>query len=295
MSTNGLAGSSAHRKVDVPYYLSQGASGSVLRQPTLVSAIDLESADGTAAAQLSVVGLEGTPAALTVYSGSIGLRPGTSSLGAAPAGVNIRSLANGVAVEVGTDGAGIVNTLGVAGATGVAQVYDEIYNQPVQLQTITIVASDPDCTPTGGAEIFRCTQAAVAQAGAGTVQFNRIQVPRSGAYVMQSEIRMGNGAGANTVVLPSAIVGGIPIWNSLALGMQEFSTVIAVPYSQVEVIGGDFAAIDTFASNSLTIKTYSQVLILDATKEYAITLAANSAAWNIGDAGQIKVELIAMC
>jgi hypothetical protein len=112
---------------------------------------------------------------------------------------------------------------------------------------------------------------------------------------MQSEIRMGNGAGANTVVLPSAIVGGIPIWNSLALGMQEFSTVIAVPYSQVEVIGGDFAAIDTFASNSLTIKTYSQVLILDATKEYAITLAANSAAWNIGDAGQIKVELIAMC
>jgi hypothetical protein len=63
----------------------------------------------------------------------------------------------------------------------------------------------------------------------------------------------------------------------------------------VEVIGGDFQAIDTFESNSLTIRVYSQVVFLDATKVYAITLGANSALWNIGNAGQIKVELIAMC
>jgi len=282
-------GAAAFRKPGVPYYAE--SENPVIRQPTLVSPVALQNPAATSTGFLTV-----GSAAEGVYEGAISIQPGQNALQPVgnQVGLTVRATTLGVNVEIG-DNAQDENLLYIAGPDGVAQVYDEKYNQPVQLQTITIVASDPDCTPTGGAEIFRCTQAAVAQAGAGTVQFNRIQVPRSGAYVMQSEIRMGNGAGANTVVLPSAIVGGIPIWNSLALGMQEFSTVIAVPYSQVEVIGGDFAAIDTFASNSLTIKTYSQVLILDATKEYAITLAANSAAWNIGDAGQIKVELIAMC
>jgi hypothetical protein len=112
-----------------------------------VSEIDLESADGTAVAQLSVVGLEGSPPALSVYSGSIGLRPGTSSLGAAPAGVNIRSLANGVAVEVGTDGAGIVNTLGVAGADGVSQVYDQLYNPVINGTAVAAVGGALPGTP----------------------------------------------------------------------------------------------------------------------------------------------------
>lgn len=294
-SNNGLIGAEAFRKPGVPYYLTDANVGAILRQPTLVSAIDLESADGAASAQLSVVGLEGSPPALSVYSGSIGLRPGTSSLGAAPAGVNIRSLANGVAVEVGTDGAGIVNTLGVAGADGVAQVYDEIYNQPVSQQAITIVASDPDCVPSGVGNIFLCGQTAVAQAGAGVEQFNRFTVPRTGAYAFQTRFVMGNGAGANTVVLPSTLVGGVPIWNMLELVMTEYSTVNVVPFGVTEIIGGDFQAIDTFESNSFTSRAHSTVVFLDSTKEYAIGLVSNSALWNIGTAGQISANLVAMC
>lgn len=292
---NGLTIPAAYAAPDKPFYLSQPFTS--LTEPTLVAPVILQAAesDGTLLepAHIYVVGENNVDAA---YVGAVIIQPGGNDESATPGnGITVRTGAGpSTIVEIGTD-AEDNNLLYIAGGLGVGQVYDEKYNQPVALQTITIVASDPDCTPTGGAEIFRCAQAAVAQAGAGTVQFNRIQVPKTGAYMMQSEIRMGNTAGPNTVVLPSTLVGGVPVWNSLALGMQEFSTVIAVPYSSVEVIGGDFQAIDTFASSSLTIKTYSQVLFLDSTKVYAITLASNSALWNIGDAGQIKVELIAMC
>jgi hypothetical protein len=294
-NTSGLTVPAAYAAPGKPFYVAQPFSQ--LTAPTLVAPITLQSAnaDGTLLepAHIYVPGENNPDAA---YVGAVVISPGGNDESAVPGnGITIRTGAGpSTIVEIGTDGEDN-NLLYIAGADGVGQVYDEVYNQPVALQTITIVASDPDTTPTGGAEIFRCTQTAVAQAGAGTVQFNRIQVPKTGAYMMQSEIRMGNTAGPNTVVLPSTLVGGVPIWNSLALGMQEFSTVIAVPYSSVEVIGGDFQAIDTFASSSLTIKTYSQVLFLDSTKVYAITLAANSNLWNIGNAGQIKVELIAMC
>lgn len=288
-STNGLMGAAAFRKPGVPYYLQEGAE---IVSPEIRAPIQLKSPDENGEAVLTVgdfaAGVAGP------YTGAIFLEPGPSSAGTAKAGLAIRSGAAGTIVEVGANAEG-PNLLGIAGASGVGQVYDEIYNQPVALQTITIVASDPDCTPTGGAEIFRCGQAAVAQAGAGTVQFNRIQVPRSGAYMMQTQINMGNGPGANTVVLPSTLVGGVPVWNALQISMQEFGTVILVPYAGFEVIGGDFQAIDTFASSSFTVKTYSTVVFLDATKVYAISLASNSPLWNIGDAGQIKVELIAMC
>jgi hypothetical protein len=274
-----------------------------LTRPTLIAPITLQSveAEGVLAVPAAIT-VPGPTHATPAYVGAVKITPGGNVAAEdGSAGIVIRAAAGetpsipaSTILEVGTDGEA-PNQVLIAGPDGLSEVYNELYNQPVALQTITIVASDPDCTPTGGAEIFRCTQTAVAQAGAGTVQFNRIQVPKTGAYMMQSEIRMGNAGVTNTVVLPSTLVGGVPVWNSLALGMQEFSTVIAVPYSSVEVIGGDFQAIDTFASSSLTIKTYSQVLFLDSTKVYAITLAANSNLWNIGDAGQVKVELIAMC
>ena len=284
-----------HSSVNNSYYLSNGASNVVLREPTLLTPVNLQSATEDANEVPAEIVTRGADHPSAPYVGAIGLNPGGNV--AAPDGADgltIRATATGVALEVGTN-AQAVNQLLIAGPSGTGQVYDEVYNQPTQLQTITIVASDPDCTPTGGAEIFRCGQAAVAQAGAGTVQFNRIQVPRTGAYMMQSEIRMGNGVGANTVVLPSNVVGGVPIWYALQLSMQEFGTVIGVPYSSFEVIGGDFQAIDTFESSSFTIKTYSTVVFLDSTKVYAISLASNSAGWNIGTAGQVKVELIAMC
>ena len=106
---------------------------------------------------------------------------------------------------------------------------------------------------------------------------------------------MGNGAGANTVVLPSTLVGGVPVWNMLELVMSEFSTVNVVPFGVTEIIGGDFQAIDTFETNSFTSRTYSTVVFLDSTKVYAIGLVSNSALWNIGTAGSISANLVAMC
>ena len=286
---NGLIGAQAFRNPSKPFYADSDA-GAVLDQPTLVSTIALRSADASSTGYMTVGG-----AASGAYQGAVSIQAGDNSV--SPGNqvcLTMRGSATGTIVEVG-DNAQTNNLLYIAGAEGVAQVYDEKYNQPVALQTITIVASDPDCTPTGGAEVFRCGQAAVAQAGAGTIQFNRIQVPKTGAYVMQSQVTMGNNVGANTVVLPSTVVGGVPIWDSLILSMQEFSTVIGVPYSSFAVIGGDFQATATFASGSLTTKTYSTVVFLDSTKVYTVNLSANSALWNIGNAGQIKVELIAMC
>jgi hypothetical protein len=277
----------------VPYYAK--ADAPVIAQPTLIAPITLESADGEGTALMTVSGFEA--GAAYEYTGAISLRPGASSLGPASDGITMRSVAGGVSVEVGTDSQ-TVNTLSIAGPSGLAQVYDEVYKQPVALRDITIVGTDPDTAPQAGnvAEIFRCAQAAVQQAGAGTPQFNRIQVPRTGAYMLQTQVLMGNDQGEpNTVVLPSTLVGGVPVWNSLELSMSEFGTVLLVPYSLVEVTGGDFQAIDTFASGSFTTRTFSQIVFLDATKVYAIVLAANSPLWNIGSGGQIKTELIAMC
>jgi hypothetical protein len=273
--------------VDTPFYVKKGEAVS-----TLVSPVSIQTANASTTA---VINVEQNP--VSEYHGAVSIFTGQSDSIPAPASLAITGVpqADGVQVYIGADGETDVNVLAINGPDGLGQVYDEVYNQPVSLKTITIVESDPDTAPTGGAEIFRCGQTAVAQAGAGFQQFNQIQVPKTGAYMLQTQIAMGNGPGANTVVLPSTLVGGVPIWNALFIGMQEYSTVISVPYSSVEVIGGDFQAIDTFESNSLTIRVYSQVVFLDSTKIYAITLGANSPLWNIGSAGAIKVELIAMC
>jgi hypothetical protein len=291
-NVNGLIAPPAFKNPEVPYYLTDNVP--VIPQPTLVAPITLQSEDGEGTALMTVSGFE--DGAAYEYTGAISLRPGASSLGPASDGLTMRSVADGVSVEIGTDSQ-TVNTLSIAGPSGLAQVYDEVYKQPVALRDITIVGTNPVCAPTGGAEVFRGAQAAVAAAAPGVppTVFNRIQVPRSGAYMLQTEIRMGNGAGANTVVLPSEVVGGVPIWYGLQVGMTEFGTVIVVPYSNFEVIGGDFQAVQTFETNGLTIRTYSVVVVLDATKVYTVGLVSGNAAWNIGSAGQIKIELIAMC
>jgi len=291
MSTNGLLGAAAFRKVDVPYYLTEGQA---VVAPTLVAPLSLESSDRNGFATIFVGNGLPEPGP---YTGAITFIAGASSAGPSVDGLTIRAIDGGSQVEVGTNSQP-TNRLAIAGPQGLSQVYDETYNQPVQLQPITLVSTDPDCVPQAGnvGEIFRCGQTAVGQAGAGQVQFNTIRVPKAGAYMMQTEIVMGNSQGQpNTVVLPSTLVGGVPVWNSLDGFMQVSGTVLTVPYSTVEVIGGDFQAIDTFATGNFTRRVFSQILLLDTDEDYAIVLSANSAAWNIGSAGQIKVELIAMC
>lgn len=284
-----LAPTATHGALAPSYYLLRNEA---LVEPTLVAPIALESFDREATAQIAVRGFTG--GAPVAYTGGITLNPGASSLGTAPAGLNVHSIANGCAVEVGTDSA-TANTLSIAGPSGLGLVYDEVYNQPVSLQPITQVQTAPLLTPANPEEVLRATQAAVAAAIATPgSQFNIFRVPRSGAYMVQTEIAIGNATAVNTVVIPSTLVGGVPIWKSISLGFQVQGTVQAVPYASFEVIGGDFYGDQAFSANSLITKTFTSVAILQAGVNYAITLNCE-AGWNIGDGGQIKTELVAMC
>jgi hypothetical protein len=290
-----LAPTATHGALSPSYYLTKAD----LIAPTLVSAVDIESADRTASAQISVVGLEGTPAALTVYSGSIGLRPGTSSLGAAPAGVNIRSIENGVAVEVGTDGVGIVNTLGVAGADGVAQVYDEIYNQPVQLQPITVTSKSATniADPANPSEIFRCVQAGVAAsvpAAIGCV----VQVPRTGFYMVAIEIALANAPApaAISITTPIDNVSGFNIGETLQFSFTgPGSATTVTPYGNLDVGANELAQSQNLVANDGVTRQYTFMQLFNAGTTYRFLFKASSPNWNIGAAGQIKAELIAMC
>lgn len=93
----------------------------------LLSPVAIKPESGTAGNfSLNVDGNNTSP-----YGGSLSLNPGSNSVAPNGAvGVNIRATATGCAVEIGTDGAtGTVNTLGVAGPSGVGSVYNTLYNQ----------------------------------------------------------------------------------------------------------------------------------------------------------------------
>jgi hypothetical protein len=111
--------------------------------------------------------------------------------------------------------------------------------------------------------------------------------------MVQTEIAVGNAGVPNTVVIPSTLVAGVPIWKSISLsfGVQGGPPV---PYASFEVLGGDFFGDQAFASQSFITKTFTSVAILTAGVQYVVTLNCEPG-WNIGDGGQIKTELVAMC
>jgi hypothetical protein len=277
-------------------YLRAGQPVVLPSGSTLTSAVNLKAADGSSTATLNVQGL-----ADPVYQGAINLRPGINASSAASGqGLTVRTIAGGVAgsaatnVEIGTDGQG-PNYLYIAGLSGVGQVYDEVYNQPVTLQPITKVQTDPLLTPANPEEILRCGQPAIAAAGLAPDPpiSNFFTVPRTGAYTIQTEVAVGNQGVGNTVVIPSTVVGGVPIWESIGLSFRVQGGA-SLPYASFEVIGGEFYGEQAFASNSFITKTYTSIALLTAGVTYVVTLTAG-ANWNIGTAGQIKTELISMC
>jgi hypothetical protein len=125
-STNGLIAEQASSRPGVPYYLSKDEP---LLNPSLISPVQLLSADLETAAAIECRGY--TAGEPTPYSGAIKLLPGASSVGAAAEGLTIRSVGGGTQVEVGTDGEA-PNVIAIAGASGLAQVYDEIYNPVIK-------------------------------------------------------------------------------------------------------------------------------------------------------------------
>jgi hypothetical protein len=285
---NGLIAPEAYANPQTPYYIDD-AAGTVIDEPTLVSTIALRSADSTSTGFLTVGG-----AAAGLYQGAVSIQAGDN--GVAPGNqvcLTGRGAATGCIVEVG-DNAQASNLLLIAGALGTAQVYDEKYNQPVSLQPITKQQTEPAIAPANPEEVLRCGQAGIAAAIATPgSQANFFQVPRTGAYMVQTEIAVGNAGVPNTVVIPSTLVAGVPIWESISLSFR-IQAGASVPYASFEVLGGDYYGDQAFASNSFITKTFTSVAILTAGVQYVVTLNAG-AGWNIGDGGQIKCELVAMC
>ena len=289
---NGLALPQAYAAPSKPFYVEAGENA-VIVSPTLQSAIKLAADPVNGALDINgAIYVDGADAG--AYAGAINIVPGSTAGGVA-AGITIREAAGpSTIVEIGAN-AQSNNLLYIAGASGVGQVYDEVYNQPVALVPITQVQTAPLLTPANPEEVLRGGQAAIAAAIATPgSQFNIFTVPRTGAYMVQTQIGVGNNVPTNSVVIPSTLVGGVPIWSSLSLGFQIQGTATAVPYASFEVIGGDFYGDEAFAGNSQLTKTYTSVAFLTAATNYAVTLNC-AAGWNIGTAGQIKVELIAMC
>jgi hypothetical protein len=284
-NVNGLIAPPAYKNPEVPYYAT--AESPVIKAPTLVSPIVLESSNQNASAALNIEGNAGA------YLGAITFTSGENGIIPAADAITMRSIADGVSVEVGTD-AQATNLLSIAGPSGLARVYDEVYNQPVSLQAIAKQQIAPLIAPANPEEVLRGGQAAIAAAIATPgSQTNFFQVPRTGAYMVQTEIAVGNAGVPNTVVIPSTLVGGVPIWKSISLSFAVQGGP-SVPYASFEVIGGDFFGDQAFASTSFITKTFTSVAILTAGVQYFVALNCE-AGWNIGDGGQIKTELIAMC
>jgi hypothetical protein len=215
------------------------------------------------------------------YGGSISLNPSSNSGASAQVGVNIKSAAAGCEVEVGTNGAGIVNTLSIAGVDGLSQVYDGTYNQPVALPVITFPdppAGNPAHPPEEGntGEVFRTT------AFTGVSQQNVFTVAKAAWYGVQTEVRVG-GTGA---VLP--IVAGVPA--AIQAGISSYEPLATVPYQKNWISAVDLLTTDD--TSNFTAKVFTTFAYLVPDVEYAYSIVSTDTTWNLGVNGQIKAELI---
>jgi hypothetical protein len=316
MSTNGhLAPQATHAQMNKSYYaLANGGvlTNTTLTTPTLVAPITLQgTASEGALAVPAKIEVPGTNHGDPDYVGSIALRPGGNVDASGGAnGLVIRAAAGtapataSTIVEVGTDGEG-PNKLFIAGPEGVGQVYDGVYNQPVALKNIVLtnVSATNIVDISNNGEIFRCVQDGVAQAAISAIGAT-IQVPKTGFYTVAIEVKVGNAPvpAPQTVVLPIGVFGGPlpePGVNNGAnlsfafVGPQPAQTV--TPYGLMEVNAIEFSQNDAYTQGTTVVRQYTYMQLLDAEETYRFSMSAGSALWNIGAAGQIKAELIAMC
>ena len=261
--TNGLIPCGAtNSNVANSYFLKKGEP---IPEPTLIAPVALESADGEGTTELVVRGFVGGVA--TPYTGGITINPGASSLAPAPAGLNIHAGASGVEIEVGTDGPGIVNTLKIAGANGLSEVNDPIYNPQ---RNNTVVATYSGTIP--------------ANVGPGLWTFTPTV---SGAYMLQVNINV-----ANADVIPA---NGIIEW-VLNVGGGEVQYCSNTLKSISIAKASDFVGLDQpmdYSFSNLATLTAGQAV------SFALytAIATGSLAWNIGVAGVsgYQVRLIKMC
>lgn len=125
---NGLLRPMAFRNPTSAYYLDN-KSEIVLTEPILVSPVVLKSADLESQSLIVCRGLDG--AVPGPFTGAIKLIPGSSSVGTAAEGITVRSVGGGTQLLVGTDSE-TPNTVVVAGANGISEVYNQLYNPVIK-------------------------------------------------------------------------------------------------------------------------------------------------------------------
>lgn len=255
-----------HGNPQISYYLQKGEP--IPTDTTIVAPIILASEDGVANAFIGKQGLEaGVPGP---YTGSISLDPGSSSAGLAPGGVNIRSIANGVAVEVGVN-ASTANHLYIAGPSGISEVYDYEYNPPILP------------TPVAG-----ITGSIPANTGPGLFTFTPT---RTGAYMLQVNINVQN---TDSIPIDGSIewvlnVGGGEV-QYVSNTIKSTSMTKANSYNEINGLPGVLAPPMDFTFTDMAILTAGQQV------SFYLACARNSAAgggaWAIAN---YQVRLIQMC
>lgn len=299
MSANksGLTIPAAYAAPGKPFYLGQPFTS--LTEPTLVAPITLQAAnaDGTLLepAHIYVAGENNVDAA---YVGAVIIQPGGNDASAVPGnGITVRTGAGpSTIVEIGTD-AEDNNLLYIAGADGVGQVYDEKYNPAVALRDVVLSNVSPTnvVVTANPGEIFRCTQAGVLASATAAIGAN-VVVPRSGFYQVAIEVKMANAAAPAPVDVQLAVgvaPGGFNIGSTLTFAMT--TGVVVNPYAVMDVNTLEFACDQVAIVNDGPVRQYSFMQLLEAGTTYTFTLKSSNALINIGSAGQIKAELIAMC
>lgn len=291
-----------HAAPDSCYYLRDNQANVTLTTPTLKTPVKLQSATELPNAVPATILTKGSNHGLEAYVGAVQLNAGGNTAGPdGSIGLTLRTAAGGVAVEVGTEGQA-TNQLLIAGPDGLGQVYDEVYNQPVALQPITMVVQNPNTarSPSNTSEIFRCNQTAVAAADAGVGQGNTFQVPKTGFYALQIELDLFNAVAPAppSINIPAIVAAGIDVYGSLSFSLTDGGSVV-LPYGAHEFVGGELFTSDCLVAGEGVTKIHTGMYLLSAGQTYGIVMGAHrpagSTAWNIGDAGVIKAELIAMC
>lgn len=207
-----IAGASGLSQVFDPVYNPVNA---------LKSVVNVASGDGSTTGTISVVGNE-TPS----YKGALGLNSGANPLGPSLNIITGRTLGlNTMSVEVGNNSQ--INTLKIAGASGLSQVNDPVYNPATAQQLVNILG--PDITtnypngwlassPNDGTIITSSGSASfsVSKTGLYMLQGTASMAPTtvsSGAFSLQATI--------HNAASPYDAVGGIVIGQPTPLSANE--------------------------------------------------------------------------
>lgn len=218
---SGLIGPPAYANFRTPYYLSKTDK----LTNDLISPVEIFTSDLSNSAEIVV---NSSPAN---YNGSITLITGENVNGPPMVGMTLRTSGeNEATIEVGDNVQD--NKLMIAGASGLSQVFDAVYNPPTGVQVVNILGPDPTDNYPNGWLSDSPADGTIFSSG-GSASFN---VPKTGLYMIQSSIMMapatvsagGSASGAfslqitvNTFGTPFNPVGGIVIGQPTPLSANE--------------------------------------------------------------------------